>query len=509
MNPLEKLALTGARLTTAAHGIAAVAQIVYLLWASRLLGPEAIGRYQLVVIAVTLVALLADLGLGDALVRDRRRIGAILPPMMRGILLASTALVVVAYAVAGFVPALRETAFVVALLGVLWVPLFDGPAYLVEKGLHREFSFKRVASIEAGTQILHTALGALLVGLWRDVSAMLVAFAAYRVTRALLLALALRTRGVPLLRGGESRWIDAATLRFGGQVVTERALSHVNSRLDRILLGALAGEAMVGFYTLGRQLFVEPVLRTTPILVTVAQPLLARVQDDLPTFRRYLVQVYKAVTALLAPALLGMWVVHGGILEIVLDPQWAPVATIALPLALSALLRIYVVPSSISAIARGWAGRNVRMALVYFGALLVLPTAGYLLGGFAGFAWGILATSAVHVAAIATVIVVRGHGIGTSALLAQLRGPLLASLAMAGIVTVVREALGPWTVTHLALCIGSGALAYPLALAVFDRRYLRWILREGLTGGLGGDLRGDLRGRGRPGDPATDPPRRD
>ena len=76
--------------------------------------------------------------------------------------------------------------------------------------------------------------------------------------------------------------------RFGGALLGTQSISYLTKNVDNVALGAVWGASVLGVYSRAYQLLMMPLNQVNAPLTRVALPVLSRVRDDGPTYRRYL-----------------------------------------------------------------------------------------------------------------------------------------------------------------------------------------------------------------------------
>lgn len=268
-----------------ANAATRVLGFLFVVVAGRLLGPAGFGVLSLALSVAGLVRRLAEFGLPDTIVRFLAGEGEEDAPELLGTALSvGAALAVVgAAALAVLAPWLSRHAFseprladplrLLAAAVLLWVPLSLGRSVLQAR--ERVPEIVGVDLVQHGARVAAVALALLLVGG--------VSVAAAAVAASVLLPLALvatRVKALPaapdpgLLREKLGRVVElAAPLLVVGFSYT------LAKYADRILLGALAGSADVGVYTVAATLAMATLV-IHGSLVSIFKPVIADVHRE-------------------------------------------------------------------------------------------------------------------------------------------------------------------------------------------------------------------------------------
>ncbi|MEM9555249.1 MAG: lipopolysaccharide biosynthesis protein [Acidobacteriota bacterium] len=420
---------------------------------ARLLSPDDFG---LVAIAASFVAIIEGLAAFDvqkALIRsrdDRRALfdSAWTLSALRGLL---AALVMLAVA-----PLLGDPR-IAAILGVLALsPLLGGlqnPRFVT---FERNLDYSKLALLTVVSK-----LGAVAVTLsiaiatrsyWALVVGMLVG-----TCLGLVLSYALRPYRPRLEL---SRW--RTIFGFSGWLSLTTAVTTLSMETDKLIIGRLLGVADAGRYFMTQRVGVLPTRELIGPLQRLLFPSFAELAPDPVQLRRVVRESVNVVGSLSLPAGCGFAVVADDVVPLVLGAQWldlVPLLQILVPyLGARATLSI-ALPCML---ALGYTRLLFWVSTAY--ALIHVPTfvAGTFLYGLVGSIWS-LVVAGIAYTALNVWMLRRAVDLGLGALLAQLRRPAAATLAMVGALLALETipavaALGP--IASLALSVPLGGLVY-------------------------------------------------
>ena len=95
-------------------------------------------------------------------------------------------------------------------------------------------------------------------------------------------------------------------VRLGGHVVGARVGWYVYQNADFLIAGKVLGAAALGAYTLGWTIASIPVEKVSAMVGRVTPGFFSAVQDDLPTLRRYFLQLTATLGLITIPAAVGI-----------------------------------------------------------------------------------------------------------------------------------------------------------------------------------------------------------
>lgn len=439
------------------------------LYVMRLLAPADYGLMAMTMVLVGFSALVAEMGLGAALVRapeagldlQRRVFGLSLGIncLLYLLLMALTPLVVWVFSE----PRLGALSLTMGLL----LPL-TALATVPDAMARRQLAFKPLSLIELGTQTggaLATLAAALNgLGVWALVTGHL----GGATLRALLLGL--HFGGVwPrfVLRG------QRELLGFGASLTLNRTVWYFTGQADVFVAGRLLGQQALGYYAVALNLATMPMQKLMQMGNQVAYSAFSKLQQEPQRRNAALLRSSSLLSGLAVALLWGLAGTAPELLPLLLGPTWEPAV---LPLQLIALvvpLRINAALMATALVASGHVQDDLQNTLI--GALILVPS--FALGAWSGGLTGLCVAWAVGYPVYGLLLINRAcqrFGLRRRALAAGLRAPVLAGLAL-----LLACALPRWLLPDLAavwrlgVAIGGGALAYLLMLHLLDASLLR------------------------------------
>jgi lipopolysaccharide exporter len=302
---LTARAVSGLRWSSIGYAALLIANVVYTVTMSRLLDPVAFGLIALAQIVVLFVQFFVRMGLASALVQK--------PELSKeDVRAASTAGVAVGVAFyAGLwvlapvisdlfrAPALTP---VLRLLGVTF--LFEGMSMVGLGLLRRQLRFRELSIITFATYVLGyvvvgISLALLGAGVWSLVVGALVSSSSQAVWQYALLRHPVR----PVLRWKPYQYVCGYGMRLSGAHV----LDYVGGSLDTFTVGRYANTAVVGQYSRGYYLAVQPLrVYLAQTLTNVLFPHLSRIQEDSVRLRRAYLSMLMLSGLVVFPVCAGM-----------------------------------------------------------------------------------------------------------------------------------------------------------------------------------------------------------
>jgi O-antigen/teichoic acid export membrane protein len=257
---------------------------------------------------------------------------------------------------------------------------------------------------------------------------------------------------------------------FGLNIIGSDLLTFLSRNVDNLLIGAVLGTSPLGFYAVGYRLLEV----TQVLLVNVARkitfPAFSRLQHDRERMVRAYLRVARISSAVILPGYIGMALVAHEIVPIVFGGRWERSADVAAVLFLIGPVLAVQAFSGSYLNAVGRPDVTLRFRLV--------TTVTNVIGFALAVPFGIVA--------VAAAFVVRGYlllplnlrwmrvhgGVPVRGFLAELRGPCVATLAMAAAVVGTRLAVGQALVgaALLGVEVAVGGATFVAGLWLADRR---------------------------------------
>ena len=439
---------------------------------SRILTPAEFGLVAYTSIAVDLLGMVKDVGLGTALIQRRDDDSSFFETAYSLNLASGVLLTLVAIVAAPLVAAWAEEPSVVELLRVLALTfVLDAFGAVHVVALRRHMDFRRKLIVDVVRSLVKLAVagvGALAgFGAWA-----LVASAVAGSLASSVIAWWLHPWR-PRLTFHLQRARDL--LQYGGPLAVADALGVIVSRLELLVVGTWFGASALGLFAVADR--IPSFLASNLLWVTtgVMFPAYARIQREPERLSEALLDTVRFSSMVFVPLALGLALTAESIVLVLLGPQWSSAVTIVRILALSALLSLVPFHMGDALKSLGFAGVVLGLAVLDVAVFASAAMAGAFAFGLVGVALGRLVASAVS-------LVVRG----TIALrilklsFFDLLRALAPAAAGAAVLTVVVESTlripAGRPIAQLTLAIVAGAPAYAATLWLVDRQSIRALI---------------------------------
>ena len=432
----------------------------------RLLDPSDYGVVALSSAITLLFGMIAEFGLGSAIVQAKS-VSRVQLANLFGYGLAINLLIVVL--LLGLAPLVllvysdERLPLVIQVASLQF--LFSAFCLLPDAKMRREMRFELMAKIEF---FLGVVTGLCTLGM---------AYAGYGYWSLVISPLAAALVRTLLLNWTSGEWVAPRLsvqqtqdlLKFGGVILLARIAGHFLSQADVLIAGVFLSKEAMGVYAVAIQLATMPLSKVMMVINQVAYPALSKMNREEGLRADRLLHGGRLVSYVLFPVLWGLAVVAPFVVPLVIGPKWQeavlPLQLVCLALPLRAVSTM--ITTAVAAAGRAdlelWntlSGCVIFPALFYFGAQ----------HGVVGLSWAWVFGTPLMV----LVNLIRsGRVLGIGAL--DVLGALWRPLFCAGVMYLSLFALQfthmldvhRWS--HLLLAIALGALIYGLLLSRVDR----------------------------------------
>lgn len=443
---------------------AQLVSLVTLAILARLILPAGFGLLGMAAILTELVARLADLGLGAALIQksalDEEHMSSVFWTlvMLGGVSWGLLVLVSPIFAAFMHQPQL------VAIIAVSGATFFLSPLGSTHRFLlTRDLEFSRLAVVDLAAAVIYgfVAVGLALTGsgVWSLVVGGLARAAAMVIVVWIV-----------------SGWRPRFTFRrdgigdlvsFGLKAWAQGLLGYAHENGDYFVVGRVLGPTPLGYYTMAFTLANFPRSQLGGIISAVAFPGFSRIQHDAQRVGRGFRRIVRYTSLVSFPLLVGMIVLAREFILVVYGNRWLP-SVLPLQLLAAAALAGSIISTMPSVLlAMGRPGLGLRLAIaenVVFFAFILLGVR----WGISGVAGGLMIQATLFLFVFAY-FVARTVDLTMRSLLAALAPAVAASMTMVAGISVARAGLlqlGSRPLVVLLACVLLGAIIYVGTLAL-------------------------------------------
>lgn len=351
----------GAAVTLVGQGARIALLLTGVVVLARLLSPHDYGLLAMVMAVTGVAEILRDFGLGSAAVQART-----LSRGQRGNLFwLSTAIGVVLGLLVLATSPLLATFYgeprlqgVAAALSVTFV--LNGVMTQYKADLQRRLRFGWLTGLELAGQVVGLGTAVALAAGGAGYQA-LVAQQVVQLAAQLVLLL-LVCRWLP------GRWARDEPVRpfvsFGANLVGGQVLAYASNNVDSVVIGSTLGPGPLGLYNRAFQLLVLPLYQINAPVTRVALPVLARLVDDPPRYRHYLLTGQTAMLNLVSAILAFAAAQAPAVVLVALGPRWLETAGLFQVLAIAGFFTMAGYACYWVYLSQGLTRQHLRLSLV-------------------------------------------------------------------------------------------------------------------------------------------------
>lgn len=348
-----------------------VLQLAQLVILTRFLSPQDYGLMAMVMVAISYAALFSDMGLSTAFIQrqhvtneERSSLYWLSVAVGAGLML----MVMAASPLAAYALNEPKLSSLISLVSTNFLAIALSQQLRIDA--EKSLNFRPVALIEIFTSTSGFFVAVLTAWLGWEVYA-LVASAMLSTWLTMLLywlVLAQGWRPMWRLRWAEVRWF----VRFGGGMVLNNLINHINSTVDVLLGGRLLGVAPLGLYSVPRNLILQIQSMVNPIFTRVGLPAIASAQHDHAHVRHIYLKMMNLTATLNAPIYVAIGAFSPELVELLFGENFQESAPLLRILAVWGLLRSFANPAGSLVFGLG----RVRLGTWWnLGLLFVVPPA--------------------------------------------------------------------------------------------------------------------------------------
>lgn len=333
---LAKKIVKGVAFTGASSIINIIISFITLTVLARLLSPSDFGIMGMLTVVIGFITVVADLGLGSAVIRDQNVTHEQLSTLFFLNIIVGFILLGVTFfssdIIAHFFKS-SELSIYLKVISISFIIISLGQIFRTV--LTKYMNFKALAKVEVLGTIFYGVSSILLAwngfGLW----SLIVGFVIRQIVEMVLLWIF--TKFKPKLFF--SLVGIKGLLKFGVFVFGERVINYFSSNLDYIIIGRFFGAGPLGYYTLAYKLVIFPAMKISPVFSKVFFPAFSTIKNDNKKMRiGYLKEIYY-ISILIFPILLGLSVLAPEFILTIYGTKWISAVSVVQILCLVGLLK--------------------------------------------------------------------------------------------------------------------------------------------------------------------------
>lgn len=439
-------------------------QLVVQITLARLLGPDTMGLFALVILIVGGGNILAEMGLGSALIqKDEITEEDVRSAFTRTVMAGIFAAIVVAAIAPLLSTFFADSRMMAVLFGMTPVLILQSITVTPLALLKRELDFKAVQVIQISTYLigfLAVGVGAALLnaGIWSLVAAWI----GQALAASILLFISLGHAIRPLFATDHGRLSG-----FAFRALAVNITNWIIENVDNFLVGKLFGAQPLGLYSISYNLVRTPANHLVTSLQAVLFPATSRAKNNPEALRKAYLTTISAVGLLALPVFLGIAVVANTVVLALFGNAWVGAGAVLTPLAIAIALH------AVMAVAGPVLWGSARPGLEF--KVQILVALGIIIGIlFAGqysvvvVSWVVCFVYGLRLIAM-TNLVAKAIDVSIVSILRCLRGGVLVAVIVLTVLLGMEHALGAINpllllvieVAAALLCSGAALFAVP------------------------------------------------
>ena len=306
--------------TTAGNVVKNFAGFAISLVMAHILGPKEYGLLGMAMVFTSVLAMLQDFGVGQAVIYYQEERDA-LPLYFTTAVLIGGGLTAIAFAAAPLLAAFYREPAVTPIVRALSPTLLLGSLYSVAQGmLIREFDFRAISINELGSTVVAGFTGVVLALMGFGVWALVLNVLLSSLIQAMVVCYLVRPRLTLQLDTGKLKKL----LRWGAPLTGSSLLWQVYENADYLVVGKLLGETATGYYSLAFRLATLVNSRVGAIINRVSFPTFSAVQKDHPELLTHWYTITERLGLIVFPLSAMLALNARDIVLVVLGPKWLP-----------------------------------------------------------------------------------------------------------------------------------------------------------------------------------------
>ncbi len=298
-----------------------VIQFVIGIIIARILAPEDFGVVGMTAIFLALANTIVDSGFGSALIQKKDRTEADYSTCFYFNILVGLAIYGILWIVAPWIADFYRTPILTDVVRVLGIAFIINSLSISQTArMTAEMQFRQMSVITIVAQLVTGLVGLVLAmtgwGVWALVFQQ-IASGAVR-----LIGMEIALKWVPSLQF--SRQSLRHLFGFGSKILCSSIINTVYNNLYTLVIGRAFLPSDVGYYTRANQTAALPTNSLTQVVMKVAYPMMAQVQDDVERLRNAYTKFLRAQLFVIFPVLLGIAALAEPLFLVLLGEKWLP-----------------------------------------------------------------------------------------------------------------------------------------------------------------------------------------
>ncbi|KGJ94702.1 lipopolysaccharide biosynthesis protein [Colwellia psychrerythraea] len=335
MSDLKKQTLRGIAFLGLGKSAGRIISFVNTLILARLLSPEDYGLMAMAMVVAGFVGFFNDIGLGSAIIQRK----VVTKAQLSGVFYIAIVISIVLYICVFFSASMAAEFYgnpsIEALLQVITLGFLLGAIKSVPDALLvKEMRFKIISGVEFISIILQCIVTLILAYLGYKTWSLVYGLLAAQLFKTV--SLMWLSGWLPDRKGNVVQAFDL--MKFGVSVTYSRVTWYIYTNAQTLILGKITGEKSTGVYSMAQTIAELPTAHITNLIVQVASPLFAKLQDNYTALNNALLKLSAGISLITFPVLVGIMLTANELVPILLGSQWDAVIV---PLQLLCIMGVF------------------------------------------------------------------------------------------------------------------------------------------------------------------------
>jgi lipopolysaccharide exporter len=317
----KQKAVSGGKWITLSTGVSIGVQFAQVAMLARLLDPADFGVVAISNLIIGFFVTFANLGFANSIIYKQESDRTVLSTLYwLNMLVGATIFLIIQFSTPAIVQFYKEPKLtqVLHLSSFYFLIVYVGQLYMFL--LEKELRFREVATVEIGGTVLGAVVTVVLAFSGFAELSLIVGQLVSQTVKSTLQVWLGRSLFWPALRFQVTQIREH--LQFGVFNLANGILGYVQSNADNFFIGSILGVKMLGYYQLAYQLSVFPIIRLNPIILQVAFPILAKMQQDNEGLKRAYLKILDALSFTNLPLLAGLFITAQSVVPLFYGPGW-------------------------------------------------------------------------------------------------------------------------------------------------------------------------------------------
>lgn len=334
--PLSRRTARGVAWSYGAFASSRLLTLVATAILARLLTPADFGVVGFATVGITYLSIAQDLGLGGALIYERKRPEESSHVVFTWNLILGAALFLLGFLTAPIAAEFFDEPEVTALMRALSISFLIAPFGAVHLVLlQRELDFKRKMIPDVGNSLAKGVVSIALAFAGFGVWALVVGHLVGTFIGVVLAWVVVKWRPRPRFDLSLTR----SLMGYGGSLFMVDVIYVVTGNIDYLIVGRVLGAVALGIYTLAYRIPELLVLGVVSVLSRSLFPAFTKARDSMSSLRRGFTDSIRYVVIFTTPICVGLFVVAEPLVLVMLGPDWLEVVPVLRVLAVFAWVR--------------------------------------------------------------------------------------------------------------------------------------------------------------------------